>query len=256
MRSASGAVAGLGHLAPDLLEREPRVALREDPRHLADLAPRHRLLEGQDAAHPPARLGRQHDERPLPLDRDEIDPLEPRVLERGREDDRGVVGQLGELRRRRLQEVVDLAPGARDLALEPERLPAAELDAPHQAVDVVPVRLVRRHAPRRGVGLAEVAHLLEVGHGVPDRRRREPQRVLLRQLAGADGLRRDGVLEQQGLEDLPRAVAQLVWAHHGLPTGVNGRTPASGRRVSRWQISRHDAGLSRSGAPAGRPADD
>ena len=143
----------LGHPRPDLLEREPRVPLGEKPRHLAHLAPRHRLLEREDAAHAPPGLGRQDDDGPVPLDGDEVDALEPRVLERRRQDDGGVVGELGELSRGRLHEVVDLASGARDLALEPMRVRAPDLGAPHQAVDVVPVGLVGRHASRRGVGL-------------------------------------------------------------------------------------------------------
>ena len=205
-RSGIAAAARLGHLAPNLLEREPRVPLGEQSRHLAHLAPRHRLLECEDAAHPPPRLGRQHDDCPVALDRDEVDALEPRVLERRRQDHRGVVGELGELRRRRLHEVVDLAPGARDLALEPVRVRATDLAAPHQAVDVVPVGLVGRHASRRGVGLDQKARLLEIGHRVADRGRGEAERVLLGQLPGPDGLRRDGVLEQQGLEHLPLAL--------------------------------------------------
>ena len=267
MRSTRSGVAGggrVGHPAPDLLEREPRVLLGEEPRDLARLAPRHRLLEGEDAAHAPPGLGRQDDDRPVPLDGDEVDALEARVLERRRQDHRGVVGELRELRRRRLHEVVDLAAGARDLALEAMRVRATDLRAAHQAVDVVPVGLVGRHPARRGVGLGQIAHLLQVGHGVADRGRGEAERVLLGQLAGPDGFRRDRVFEQQGLEHLPLALVQLV-ASHGLPVRcVSGWTAGTVLRqltmaniqarrgvvkVARTQRDRH-AGVRGAASPA------
>ena len=74
--------------------------------------------------------------------------------------------------------------------------------------------------------LGQVPHLLEVGHRVADRGWREAERVLLRHLTGADRLGRHGVLEEHGLEDLPRAgeAARLCrcgcWAE-GWPLRAN-----------------------------------
>src|SRR5439155_13970205 len=56
----------------DLLERAPAEALGEDARDLPQLARRHRLLEGEDAARAPVRLGREDDEGSIPLHRDEV----------------------------------------------------------------------------------------------------------------------------------------------------------------------------------------
>ena len=67
----------------------------------------------------------------------------------------------------------------------------------HQAVDEEAVALRRRDAPGRRVRARDVAQLLEVGHHVADRRRRELEARLLRQHARADRLALDDVTLDQ-----------------------------------------------------------
>src|SRR5574341_180539 len=50
-----------------------------------------------------------------------------------------------------------------------------------QAVDIIPVSLVRRDPSRGGVRMGQVPQFLEIGHDVPDRGRTQPETIGLDQ---------------------------------------------------------------------------
>ena len=72
----------------------------------------------------------------------------------------------------------------------------------HQAVDEETVALRRRHAAGRRVRTRDEAHLLEVGHHVADRRRRQLEAGLPRQRARADRLAVGDVALDQRLQQV------------------------------------------------------
>ena len=68
---------------------------------------------------------------------------------------------------------------------------------------ISPLAGAARNTPGGGVRLLEITPLLEVGHDVADRRRRDPVLHMPRHRTGADGLAH----EDEGLDDIAQDLA-------------------------------------------------
>ena len=101
-----------------------------------------------------------------------------------------------------------LRPVGVELAFEPVDLDVLERLHHHQAVDEKPVAARRRHAPGGRVRARDEAHLLEIGHHVADRRRRQLEARMARQRARADRLAVGDVALDQRLQQVLRAGIQ------------------------------------------------
>ncbi len=151
--------------------RLARVVLVEEIGRLDQLRLRVGPVGVQDAVLHVA-FGRDDDQQHAPLGQaQELDVPEARLAPLGRHHDAGEMRQLRQQRRGRAHEL--LRPVGGELALEPMDLDLLERLHHHQAVDEEAVALGGRDAAGRGVRARDVAHLLEVGHHVADRRRRQ-----------------------------------------------------------------------------------
>jgi hypothetical protein len=82
-----------------------------------------------------------------------------------------------------------------------------------KGVHVVAIGPVGRHAPGRGVGMGEIAHVLEVGHGVANCRGRQALNVAPRYGAGTYGLGGLHVLRDDREEHLAQALVETRRGH-------------------------------------------
>ena len=101
-----------------------------------------------------------------------------------------------------------LRPVRLELALQLADLAFFERLDDQQAVDEEAVALGRRDAPRGGMRTGDEAHLLEIGHHVADRRRRQFESGLPRQHARADRLAVGDIALDQRLQQVLRARVQ------------------------------------------------
>src|SRR5215510_8847276 len=116
-----------------------------------------------------------------------------------------------------------------EVPLEVPEVGLAERLDREQAVDEHPVAAPGRYPPGRGVRARDEAHLLEIGHHVPNRGRAEIESGVLREHAGVYRLAFGDVALDQGLEQDLRALVQhgddssnlqSVRANHwGMATG-------------------------------------
>jgi hypothetical protein len=153
------------------------------------------LVEREHPLRDAAGRGDDHDHDDLRLQRQDLDVADRRGLEGRRGDDRQEVRDLRERLGRQAHRLVDLAAGQRELDV------AAARRRRQQAVDEVAVAGVRRHAPGRGVRVAEKPVLLELGELVADGRRAGPQLGIGGERAGRHGLHRRLVGEHHLAED-------------------------------------------------------
>ena len=131
---------------------------------------------------------------------------ERRLAPPRRRDDAGEVRELRQHLRRGVDEL--LRPIGLELSLQLADLDLLERLDDQQAVDEEPVALGRRNAAGRRVRARDEAHLLEVGHDVADRRRRQLEARLPRQHARADRLAVGDVALDQRLQQVLRARIQ------------------------------------------------
>ena len=122
-----------------------------------------------------------------------------------------------------------------ELAFESLISPFVERLDDHQAVDEEAVALRRGHASGRRVRAGDEAHLLEVGHHVADRRRRQLEARLPRQRARADRLAVGDVALDQRLEQVLRARVQ----HDGRYSRADVPPHVTVRRTSARPCDRH-----------------
>ena len=106
---------------------------------------------------------------------DQLDPLQQRVVDAWRDGHTEFVRDQAQRPRRVTHEHLDRGrPGAFDLLFEEGALTCRGLMGLHESVHEEPVREIGRHATRGGMGVEEIPLLLQVAHGVADRRRRHP----------------------------------------------------------------------------------
>jgi hypothetical protein len=160
-----------------------------------------------------AARGDDDDEQLAAVERDEVEPLEGRQVGGRSNCEADLMRGAGDLVRDVRQHVADRAgaPQPRlDLRRRPGRFAVGE-----QLVDVNPIALIGRHAAGRSVGLADVSLLLEPGHNVTKRRRRDAKSPV-RQPQGRNRLS----LVDVGLDDDPENPSipfrQLRMACHGF----------------------------------------
>ena len=130
--------------------------------------------------------------------------------------------------------MVAVAGGAFDLFVDVAFVAGADLARRHQAFDVEAVGGFGGDPAGRGVGLPEVPHLLEVGHGVADAGSGEPVLDVFGDGARADRFTKRHVGVDNVFEDLAVAVAELLgWVCQGRVgqgwVGQGGRRPGLGR---------------------------
>ena len=121
-----------------------------------------------------------------------------------------------------------LRPVGGQLAFEPVDLALLERLDDHQAVDEEAVALRRGHAAGGRVRARDEAHLLQVGHHVADRRRRQVEPRMPRQRARADRLAVADVAFDQRLEEVLRARIQ----HGRDSTAARARRGAAHRNAA------------------------
>ena len=185
------------------MERLSGVLAIEEIRRLEQLRLRIGLVGMQDAILHVA-VGRDNDQQHPPVRQAQ----EFHVPERGlapsrRGDDASEAGELRQQLRRgidqRLRSVgVELVLQFADLAL------LQRLDH-EQAVDEETIAFRRRHAARRRMRAGDESHLLEIGHHVANRGRRQLEARLPRQHAGTDRLAIGDVALDQRLQQVLRA---------------------------------------------------
>ena len=95
-----------------------------------------------------------------------------------------------------------------ELVLDRALLRSADRLLLHQPLYVEAVADVRGHAPRRGVGMRDVAVLFQPRQLVADRRRREREVVAIRQRARADRRGRVDILVDDEVQDVRPALAE------------------------------------------------
>ena len=154
-----------------------------------------------------AVLADQHHQRPLRLQPHEFDMLQPRIGFRGQHHRRGP-GQAGQPRQGFAEGGFDrlrLADGGK-LALDRLPLRFGEIAELHQGIDEEPQAEFGRQPACRGMRRVDQAKLLEIGHHVAHRGRRQRHRDQARNVARTDGF----AGRQITLDDLPKYVARAL----------------------------------------------
>ena len=156
---------------------------------LGDDAPDQSGSEGQHQQHLPAG------------DRYQFHPFEPAVVQFRRQRHADLPAHQAEDVRGMAQQFLDAPPVV--LQLEADPLPVPPGDGTHakEGVHVIPVALVRRNAPGRGVGAGDVPGVLEIHHGVPHRRGTDGEGRPAGYRLGTDGLARGDMVFHQAAED-------------------------------------------------------
>ena len=133
------------------------------------------LVERYDPLGDAARRCDHDHHRDLRLEREHLDAVDPRRLDRRRGDERQQVGHLGEVLGGGAHRLVDLAAHVGQLDGLADSRERALFE---QVVDVVAVAGVGRHAAGGGVGMLEQAEVLQPGELGADGRR-PPRHVVL-----------------------------------------------------------------------------
>ena len=212
---------------------EHRAQVRDD-RVVDGLGQFHRAL-----LHPPG-IGDEHEQQPLRRHRHQLDVPDRRPGQRRVLDQRHLPGELGEQPHGAHHHVVEVV-GAGQEGLDRPPLGRRQRLDPGKPVHEQPVSLVGRDAARAGMRLGDVALLLEHGHLVADRRRRDVQVVAVHQRLRAHRLHRGDIVADDGAQDRELPVVQhlptSLALHHpecqfygGLGTkGTVATTPACQR---------------------------
>ena len=187
------AVRGVGRGVPDGGFPEPQIGQVHRLRFQAG--------ELQDLLVHPAGGADHHDEKPSRGQLHQLGVGDDAALRRGVLDDRHLVGQLGQQADGAGDQVVDVqGTGHEGVDRSPfgrgERFYRGEL------VDEEPVALVGGDAPGAGVGLGDVALLLEHGHVVAHSCRGDPELVSLHEGLGTDGFPAGHVIRDDGAQHL------------------------------------------------------
>ena len=155
--------------------------------------------------------------------------------------DGDLAGELGEQPHRAVHHVVEVDRADQEPLDRPALGRRERLD-PGQPVDEEPVAAVGGHPAGAGVRLPDVALLLQHGHVVADRGRRDAEVVPLDQGLAADRLLGGDVVLDDGAQHLELAVVE---GHAHLPSR---RTDTAGRRAAGWHSTVTSASLRRHAA--------
>ena len=161
----------VGEGRPDLAQREPREALVQHHRNAHHRFGRHmRRNLDENSACSPALQG--HDEQqPFSRDLQQLQPLELGVAERGAHRHAQLQREHPDHLRRALEDLVHSVALSRQFLTDLFRLRRRDGLRPHERVHVHAIGEVRRDAAGGRVRVIEVALVLQVAHGVPNRRR-------------------------------------------------------------------------------------
>ena len=189
----------------DLLERLAREHVAQKRLHARQVVRGYLLGELHLAVEHLAVLGDEHHERAVRVERDERELLDVQVQHRRRQHDGEAVGEAREGRRRLLEQGIELARAAAQLVHDGAvALVLAREVGGQQVVHERAVAVVGGDAPGRGVGLRDVAAVLEHRELVAHGGRAHAQLVALRQRARAHRQgARDVFLDERGQHPLP-----------------------------------------------------
>ena len=197
---------------------------------------------------PPGGDGDQHhdDQRGGLREAHDLHRPDRRLGGRGAHDHAGVAGEVPQEPRRVLQHPLELAVRLLEEGSHLDGVGPAQGRRLAEVVDEEPVALLGRDAPRARVGLAEVAVVLEGGHVVADRGRRDLHAGRLHDVRGPHRLGGVDVLLHDGPED-----GGLAFVEHGLSrssqVGPDGVRP--GTRSYRVLTGEHSLGPSGQARP-------
>ncbi len=166
---------------PHLRQRQAGKALVQHHRHRHERLRRHRPRQIHvHGANPPAAQG-QHEQHLVAGHGNEFDLFQNRLVQPRRDRHAQLARQQPQHPRRAPDQPLQRCGAFFLLELPPQTalLGRGQPDRPHQRVDVVAVREVRRDPAGRGVRMIKEPLLFEVRHRVPDRRRGHTQRILL-----------------------------------------------------------------------------
>ena len=196
--------------AAHFLQRQPGQALVEQIDDAVQVVPPELGLHLQhDRLHQPA-LHADDEHQPRRRERHHLHPLQDARRKLRAQHYPQHVRQPPQQPRRLTQHVVRVADEAFQLGEQRLLLGLRERRRTHQAVDERPVAQIGRDAAGRGIGVFEVAVVLQVAHRVPDRRRAQADVRVLRQIARSHRPGRlDEVLDDQP-EDLALALGEAM----------------------------------------------
>src|SRR5581483_10669812 len=191
---------------------------------------------------------------------DELDAEDRLLPHSGGNGQPRVLGHPGKQKGRALQHLLEVAHRLREEPRERATLRVAEPPARRKRVDIPAVPQIGRDPAGRGVGMGEVAELLERGHLVADRRGRDPQAGALGNRLAADRLARpDEILHDRAEHRrLPRT--ELGFNHTYIVSSPGGGVRAStllagpaqeaaaslGATAHRWRVSPRTSSFSSS----------
>ncbi len=222
--SSRSALELVGEQAAQRTERLSGIVVVEERGRLDELRLGVRTVGVQDAVLDVA-FGRDDDEQHAPVGQaQEFQMPKRRLAPLRRHHD---AGEMRELRQERRGGAYELLRAVGDeLPFEPMDFDVLERLHHHQAVDEEPVAFGRRDAARGRMRTRDVAQVLEIGHHVADRRRRELEARLPGQHPRPDGLSLGDVTLDQRLQQMLGAAIQ----HDGYFTvGATPGRPAACR---------------------------